>query len=625
MKTYNSILMYFLLTLIGFAGVACSDDDATAGKYPAPTISGFSPSEGLPTQIVTITGTEFGSERTERIGRVYFGGVEAREYVSWSDTEIKVRVPEGGKTGFIGLWIWKNSTETTEQFTCLPGAKITGVSDTFVAVGSTLSFMGQGFDYFIEKGITRDDIVVSFPSAEGTVQGEVIEFTANRVDVVVPAGARGGKPTLQFGEFQIVTAPNVDVTGYFNYYLTHLNVVELTGKCNPCSYAQPQGGKPTIYEYKNGIGYGEGFDETSEVVSFTLWDCAVGDMTLFKVNILEENDYYLYFGTKAKGTGNIKFSFGTDPENLTETITAECSANGYGWPDYEYEIGKFHLMPGENYLRVDFVSIGLALTDMHITNERVTEGNIIVPEIPEQVVPGLFAHDFDDNTLGLFTPQWSWEPSYAKAVNGYMEVHFDQAALDADNRRERRGAEVVCDFKTTSEGWYGFKIFLPEGEYPKNVEGSCIAQIFNAGNANTWAGHLKVNNEDLTVHYRGSAAASAEVTKTVGKLTWDKWIPVVLYFKAGRNNKGNIKVWMGDDIYEANPTFDSGAINFAFGNWIDDNTLDDKDNGDYKGASLGGKWGLYVATGGDRTIRFDDLKILQGNPTNAFLTVKPGN
>lgn len=381
MKKYNSLLMFFLLTMISFTCVSCSDDNEVAEKFPAPAITGFSPTEGLPTRVVTITGTEFGSERTERIGRVYFGGVEATEYVSWSDTEIKVRVPEGGKTGSIGLWIWKNNTESTEQFTCLAGATITGVSDASVTTGSTVRFFGQRFDYFIEKGITKDDIVVSFPGPEGTLRGTVVDFTAEYVDVIVPTDARTGKPTVQFGELQLVTAPNIDVKGYFNYLLTHLNVVDLYGKPNPCSNGQPQGGNPLIYEWKNGKGYTEGYDENSEIKSFTLWDSVVGDWCIFKVNILEENDYYIYFGTKGKGTGNIRFSCGTDLENLSEVFTGECSANGYGWPDYEYEFGTFHLKPGENYIRVDFVTVGLSLTDIHITNERVTEGNIIVPEI----------------------------------------------------------------------------------------------------------------------------------------------------------------------------------------------------------------------------------------------------
>ena len=539
----NRIFLNIISVIVcALAFVACSDDGETS--MAPPVISEFSPTEGVMGDQVTITGEGFGSSRQD--GHVYFNGIEAAEYLNWSDNEIAVTVPKGMVTGHVSIQI---------------------------GGGITVNAPGM-FKY-------------------------------------KPAG--------------VIEQPDVE---HFDYYLTHLNVEELTGKCNPCSYSQPQGGNPIIYEYKNG-SYGEGFDANSEVASFTLWDAVAGDMTLFSVNIPKEDDYYLYFGTKGKSTGALTFSLGADKGNLTGSISVECSANGYAWPTYEYKVGKFHLKPGINYLRVDFVSAALAITDLHIVNEDITNPGtgieIIVPEVIEGLISGLFAHDFDDNTLGLFKQAWSWEPSYAKPVNGYLEVHFDQAALDADNRRERRGAEVACDFKTTSVGWYGFKIFLPEGEFPKNIEGSCIAQIFNAGNANTWAGHLKVNNEDLTVHYRGSAAASAEVTKTVGKLTWDKWIPVVVYFKAGRNNKGNIKVWMGDDIDEAKPAFDSGAINFAFGNWIDDNTLDDKDNGDYKGANLGGKWGLYVATGGDRTIRFDDLKILSGHPDDGFDIVKPEN
>lgn len=495
--------------------------------------------------------------------------------------------------------------------------------------GDQVIITGEGF------GASRQDGHVYF---NGIETAEYLNWSDNTITVTVPKGMVTGHVAVRIGGGVTVNAPGMfeynsegaieqPDEDNFNCFLNHLNVESLTGKCNPCSYSQPQGGSPIIYEHKYDIGYSEGYDSNSKVESFILWDAGAGDYTLFSVNIPKEDDYYLYFGTKGKSTDVIEFSAGRDKGNLTESKTVECKAEGYDWPSYEYKVGKFHLKPGKNYLRVEFLQTGLVLTDMHIMNKDVTDPGtgieIIVPEEPKDYVKGLYAHDFDDNTLGLFKTAWSWEPSYAKAVNGYLEVHFDQAALDADNRRERKGAEVTCGFKTTSEGWYGFKIFLPTEAYPKNIEGSCIAQIFNGGNANTWAGHLKVNKEDLTIHYRGSAAASAEVTKTVGKLTWNKWIPIVVYFKAGRNNKGNIKVWMGDDIAEAKPTFDSGNINFAFGNWITDNILDDKDNGDYKGASLGGKWGLYVASGGDRTIRFDDLKILSGNPDGAFDIVKP--
>lgn len=65
--------------------------------------------------------------------------------------------------------------------------------------------------------------------------------------------------------------------------------------------------------------------------------------------------------------------------------------------------------------------------------------------------------------------------------------------------------------------------------------------------------------------------------------------------------------------------------------WIDDDTLDDTGNNPecagYNGTydALGCKFGLYVSNKVDITIRFDDLKALEGSPSGAFNIVKPGN
>ena len=92
-KVYNSIMLSVLLLSTVFMGTACSDDNDETGlnKYPAPTITEFYPNDGYPSSIVTIKGANFGKERAERIGRIYFGGIEAKEYTDWSDTEIKYR------------------------------------------------------------------------------------------------------------------------------------------------------------------------------------------------------------------------------------------------------------------------------------------------------------------------------------------------------------------------------------------------------------------------------------------------------------------------------------------------------------------------------------------------------
>lgn len=383
--------MLLLMTVLSLAVVSCSsDDNAEELKYPVPTVSGVSPSEGLPTSVVTITGTNFGNERTDRIGRVYFGGVEATDFVSWSDTQIQVRVPETGVTGPVSVWIWKSHAESTAEFTCIPGAKITSVSSDadLLTVGSTLRMYGERFEYFISKGITKDDVIVSFTSADGVAKGVVSEFNKEYLDVVIPGGARSCKPTVQFGNLQTIEAPAVDISGYFNHLFTHHdvyggytypNTIGLHGKSNPCSYGGAKGGNPLVFEYKNGNGYGSGFDDATEVLSFTLWDSVVDDWAIFNLDLLEENDYYIYFGTKGKSTGDLQVSCGANVENLSETMTGEVSATGYGWPNYQYEFGPFHLKPGTNYFRFDFVSAAVALTDIYVTNERETEGEIRIP------------------------------------------------------------------------------------------------------------------------------------------------------------------------------------------------------------------------------------------------------
>ena len=585
---------------------ACSDDDKSLGQTTI-SVTSFSPESGLPGTEVTISGSNFGDE-----AKVFFNEAEATDYVSRSSTSIVVRVPENASTGRIGVLSGKNDYGfSATEFRFIQGAVIERLSMTSAPVGSTLTITGHNF-----FDLDLSDITVWF----GSASSKALAATSTEVTTTVPEGAEDGPIAIQFGSIQKVYGPEFTVGAIVNalqdYYFSHNDVVMTSGKSNPCSYSDVNGGGVCFYD--KGV-YADGYNSNSEVKSFTIWDSNNGDAIMFMVNLDAEDDYYLYFGTKGKVTGNITISAGSDRNSFTQSITNECSANGYGWPTTQYEFGSYHLAAGVNYIRIDF-GTGLALTDLHITNKRLT-GDDIIPG--KEAIKGLFAHDFNDNTLGCFKTSWSWDPSYAKAVNQYMEVYFNQAALDADNRRERRGAEVACDFTTNSEGWYGFKIFLPDGLFPKNIDGSVIAQIFNSGNSNTWAGHVKINHDKLVMSYRGSAAASAEVNKEVGTLTWDKWTPIVVYFRAGRNRQGNIKVWMGDNITEDNPTFDSGGINFAFGEWIDDTHLNNVARDDYKAASLGPKFGLYVSTGGDRTIRFDDLKALEGNPTGAFGIVKP--
>ena len=67
-----------------------------------PRITSVNPSRVRYNQVITIRGTNFGAVRgTGKV--VFYGGTEPSsfQYVSWSDTQIRVRVPTGARTGYM--------------------------------------------------------------------------------------------------------------------------------------------------------------------------------------------------------------------------------------------------------------------------------------------------------------------------------------------------------------------------------------------------------------------------------------------------------------------------------------------------------------------------------------------
>lgn len=330
MKTFKYII-FSLLALTGFCAVSCTDEEEVRQKYPAPTITEFSPSEGLPTTVVTIKGTEFGSERTERVGRVYFGGVEATEYVSWSDTEIQVRVPDGGVTGSITLWVWKNHTETTEQFTCVPGAEITGITPSPAFSGGTIEITGRNFQYFLDKGLTADDVVVEFAAENGIVEAIAKEFTSTTVVVDVPITAKGGTVTVRFGEFQTVAGPELPLIGDISIDLA--DYVETSG---------------TITVEEGGIG-------STKNEAYVIYKFTVPVTGLF--------DVYLMTGTSKDGS-SLNVAIDTDLNTLKsgvldESLTHEMKNTGSWDTTWKETWSAFDLEEGKTYyLKITFLQTG---------------------------------------------------------------------------------------------------------------------------------------------------------------------------------------------------------------------------------------------------------------------------
>ena len=361
-----------------------------------------------------------------------------------------------------------------------------------------------------------------------------------------------------------------------------------------------------------------------------------GAYVIYKVSASETGLYnaFALFGSKYDGS-SLSVDMDVDADvlagRLTEAPLTKAVASTGSWtPSKRYTFGPFRLKAGrEYYLRLSFLQeeSGRWVGNVSQLGLQWSSNQSAADAVPVDVMTDegytLYALDGDNReTIYPFWRGWAWEPNYIEVRDQCLEFYYNQAALDADNRRQRRGCELTCPFRATSEGWYGFRIFLPEGLFPKDIDGSIFCQLFNNGDRNSWAGHLTLNRNQVVLSYRH--ALVNPTTRTVGTVEWGKWTNVVVYFRVGRNNKGSIRVWLGEQISEATPQVKADGINFGFGDWIDDTHLNGEvtttnEKPDY----IGCKFGLYVSSGGDRIIRFDDIRALEGNPEGAFGIVCP--
>lgn len=112
MKNIFLFLSGFIVCCALCAG--CSDDSSESTLVP--TVTDFYPKDGEVTERITIDGSNFGANRLDADGHVYFNGVEAADYISYADNQIVVTVPRGVVTGPITVRCGNQRARTTEHF-----------------------------------------------------------------------------------------------------------------------------------------------------------------------------------------------------------------------------------------------------------------------------------------------------------------------------------------------------------------------------------------------------------------------------------------------------------------------------------------------------------------------------
>jgi uncharacterized protein (TIGR02145 family) len=158
--------------------------------------------------IITITGNSFGSPRGTSF--VTFADINPRDvdYQSWSDNEIKVKVPPGAATGKVTVTV--NGTVsnvydfTVTNFSSPP--RIISITPNKATIGDTITFMGQNFGAYQELSF------VSFNFLRPN-QSDYISWSDNEIKVKVPPGTSTGKV---FVSVNLLPSNEVEFTLIYN-------------------------------------------------------------------------------------------------------------------------------------------------------------------------------------------------------------------------------------------------------------------------------------------------------------------------------------------------------------------------------------------------------------------------
>lgn len=234
---------------------------------------------------------------------------------------------------------------------------------------------------------------------------------------------------------------------------------------------------------------------------------------------------------------------------------------------------------------------------------------------------------FEDGSIFPFMVCTTQNPNYGQPFtkDGVKCMKFYWTQVGFDGTRMDKGAEACSSLNFYKEGWFGFSFYLPSPGYPTDKE-VAIGQIFSegttGGGCSSWSGLLIVRNNMLYLQRRTGCVAPTEVL-IASDIQRNAWKPVVIHFKASRQNAGLIEVWYAG-AGKSNPTYRATGINFAAGAWV----------GDSLDSSIGDnmiklKFGMYCydsanyVTGESRVVYFDNVSMLMNNPGNAWETVHP--
>ena len=152
-----------------------------------PGISGVSPSYGNVGNPVTITGSNFGTNR--RFSAVTFNGVSAT-IASFTNGSITANIPAGATSGPLVVKDWEGTSSNQINFYVGEPPQMSGLSPSSGPTGTEVTIQGNNF------GATKGSSYVKFGSTTAT---DYPSWSATRIKVKVPqvaGGSRGSGTTV---------------------------------------------------------------------------------------------------------------------------------------------------------------------------------------------------------------------------------------------------------------------------------------------------------------------------------------------------------------------------------------------------------------------------------------------
>ena len=225
-------------------GTRGRDNDSGYGKLvlpimqasASPQITSVSPSRVRYNQVVTIRGTAFGANRgTSKV--IFYGGTEPSsfQYVSWSDTQIQMRVPTGARTGNLQV-VTTRGSDTARLTITSPWVRSispqTGRTNTVVTVngenfgssrGSSSVRIGSvvvsSFTSW-SSGAIRFRIPINTPPGNLTVRTSEGTSNSVRLEITSPYLTRISPTQVKTGDQLTLTGGNFGTrrgTGYVSF------------------------------------------------------------------------------------------------------------------------------------------------------------------------------------------------------------------------------------------------------------------------------------------------------------------------------------------------------------------------------------------------------------------------